>query len=823
MGDVRSYLTKLADERNRRRIAMLESRPETHQIAKSYDFPAYAWEGAGPYTPAQTGDGEPVPDITIKVPTGGGKTLIACHAIGEIQRIFLRSLHGLVVWIVPSTQIYRQTLEALCERDHPYRAALENAVGANPDCIKIVQREEPLSPTDLTGRLTVLLLMLPAASGKAKQTLRMYRDAGNYERFFPADDDDRGHKRLISDVPNLDKYSHELLAPRVMTSLANLLRISRPLILIDEGHKAYSPGARNTVLGLNPSFILQLTATPKHQANVLTGASGADLDREEMVKIPIHVTPSMDDTSWTTTLLRAKLERDRLEAVAVQHRKNTGRYIRPICLIQVERTGSDQATSGFIHARQVEQYLIAHCGVPEHQVATKTSEKDEIEGRNLLSEQDSVRYIITRQALQEGWDCSFAYILVVLTNPTSRVGMTQLLGRVLRQPDAKRTEVPALNMSRVFAFRTRADALLAEIKVELEKEGLGDLSKHVLTGSAHAVQEPAKAPKIKGKLMKFEGRLFLPLFAAKRRGRWEPIDFEADILAFVDWDLLDGEKIASRINLAKRAESVHLKHLTRSASEQIESAPEGIAGFDPVFFAKELNSTVTNAWRAWDLAHDILSNLAGRYGKEKIRANFVHILEESRKQASGMVDSQCEGIFRDRLKKGEIRFRLLAHDKGNALGKIRSVAKSSQFEIEGASPGRGLMSLYDQHDFNRLERDVAICLDRQERLLWWHRMATGAGYRVQGWKRHRVHPDFLAARDLTETEKQAKIFVIETKGLHLKNEDTDYKRALFDLCNRHTPVSKSWADMGLGFREHVFEFQVVFSDEWENTLTGLFE
>lgn len=823
--DMRAYLARLATERDRRYDALQQTDPGIVQVARVYDFPSRAWEVKASYRSVQTGDGEPVPDVTVKVPTGGGKTLIACHAIGEVQRLFLRNVRGLVVWIVPSTQIYRQTLSALRERDHPYRVALENTLGVGPDDVKIVQREEPLSAADLAGRLTVLLLMLPAANGRTTQVLRMYRDAGSYAQFFPGDDDDAGHERLARTVSNLDKFTHGLLPVRVQTSLANLMRINRPLIVVDEGHKAYSTNARKTILGFNPSLILQLTATPKSQANVLTGASGIDLDREEMVKIPIHVTPAKDESDWTETMLRAKNERDRLETVAEQNRQNTGRYIRPICLIQVERTGKDQRASGFIHSEQVKKYLVAHCAVPEEQVAIKSSDKDDIEGIDLLSENSPIRYIITKQALQEGWDCSFAYILVVLTNPTSVTGMTQLLGRVLRQPDAKRTGAPALNMSRVFSYRTRADALLSSIKSDLEREGLGDLGKRVFTDDGqHPAQAPAVVPKLRKKYKKYDGRLFLPIFSAKRRERWMPIDYEADILAFVDWDVLDGAKIASGINLAdKSRESDYLKHLPHQEPEEIAPGDDRTPDIDPLFFARDLAMPVSNAWRAWDLAHEILDNLLARHEEDRVHANFVHILEESRKVITGMIDTQCESIFRDRLEKGEIRFQLLEHDMANALRKIRPTQKTDALEVDGNTPAKGLMNLYDRSDFNQFERNVAICLEKQAKLLWWHRMATGAGYRIQGWRRHKVHPDFLAARKPRSSETPANIFVIETKGLHLKNEDTDYKQSLFDLCNLHTPVSKNWSDLGLGFNEHVFEFRVVYSDEWQNTLNGLFE
>ena len=121
-------------------------------------------------------------------------------------------------------------------------------------------------------------------------------------------------------------------------------------------------------------------------------------------------------------------------------------YIRPICLIQVERTGRDQRRPGVVHADDVRDYLIRHPGILAEHVAVKTSQRDELkevdEAGGLLSRECPIRFIVTKQALQEGWDCSFAYVLAILTNPGSKSALTQLVGCILRQPHAKKTRVP---------------------------------------------------------------------------------------------------------------------------------------------------------------------------------------------------------------------------------------------------------------------------------------------------------------------------------------------------------------------------------------------
>jgi len=84
-----------------------------------------------PYFPvAAAGLGSGMPYVCLRVPTGGGKTLLACYAAGLAQREFMRAERSVVLWLVPSNTILDQTADALRDPRHPYRRALELACGA---------------------------------------------------------------------------------------------------------------------------------------------------------------------------------------------------------------------------------------------------------------------------------------------------------------------------------------------------------------------------------------------------------------------------------------------------------------------------------------------------------------------------------------------------------------------------------------------------------------------------------------------------------------------------------------------------------------------
>src|SRR5437899_992072 len=191
-----------------------------------------------------------------------------------------------------------------------------------------------------------------------------------------------------------------------------------------------------------------------------------------MIKLDLHIV-NKASTNWRDTMRAAMERRDSLEQKARDYEGDTNVNIRPICLVQVERTGREQRDGKLIHAEDVREYLVGQ-GVPKDWIAVKSAEIDEIKDYDdiggLFSPDCPIRYIITKHALQEGWDCSFAYVLTILTNPRSKTALTQLVGRILRQPYARKTHVPELDESYVYCFQ-RKD-LLDEIRAGFKQEGL---------------------------------------------------------------------------------------------------------------------------------------------------------------------------------------------------------------------------------------------------------------------------------------------------------------------------------------------------------------
>ena len=792
------------------------------------NYPKTAWERlveagnvaptAGDYASRTDEAGRPVPHVCFKVPTGGGKTLLAAAVLERLGR-----QTGLTLWVTPTRAIYEQTRAALKDREHPYRQMLERASGGR---VRLLEKDDPFTAADAANYLCVMLLMLPAANRrKGRDFLRMFRDSGRYPSFFPDGDDVMGDARLLLDHPDLECVSPE--GP-VKHSLFNVFKMLRPVVVLDEAHKAYGKKPETgeefarSVSRLDPRMVVELSATPNHGiSNLLVDIGGVELKAEEMIKLPVQVT-AFANVAWADTLLAAHEELDRLSREAESLQASEGRYIRPIAVVRVERTGRDQRDGERVHAEDVRDYLIQNLGVPAEAVAVKSAERDELAGVDLLSPYCSVRWVVTKAALMEGWDCPFAYVLAMLDNTTAKRAITQLVGRVMRQPYARRTGRGVLDRCYVHCWNTAVGEAVEHVKAGLEEEGLTGLGGEVFSESG---RELRRIPVHRRERFRGE-EIFLPLVLHRDDGGWRELDYMRDILPDIDWSAIDAPDIGdSRIERAVRqsatvdiGEMPSIVHAGRELA--IDKTPKSS------WFARRLSDMVPNPWQATRIARGVLENLrkAGEtddtiYGR---RSWLIHALRE---HVSDRAEKLAQAVFMEKLTRKEIRFDL---DPGRPNFRMTGSFEVLLPEDAGLMAGNdGLplqLSLFEPvytHQFDtNLERKFARYLDERRALQWWHRIAArqGGDYYLRGWKQNRIWPDFVAIGG-NEGGRQH-LLVYETKGEHLTGPDTDYKKQVLDAL-------KNTFDCGsMTVREGPAKgvFKLVFDEaEFPAALAGLEE
>jgi type III restriction enzyme len=781
----------------------------------SVDFAKATWDllkGQGKLPPSRAaypfserfdGCGRPVPNVTFKVPTGGGKTFLAANAVSRVLGRYLNKNTGFVLWIVPNDAIYRQTLNRLKDRQHPYRQTLDRAAAGR---VKIFEKDHRLDVRDVEENLCVMVLMLQAANRQTQASLKMFRDRGDVHGFTPHEGDQGAHEALVQAIPNLACYDQgDGMATWAMIkdSLGNALRIIRPIVILDEGQKAISDLAFGTLYGFNPSIVIELSATPidvrerggasprpARYANLLVEITGREIDREGMIKMPLNV-ETKAGTDWHSTLSASLGKLNAIQADADAYSAEGGRYIRPIMLVQVERTGKDQREAGFIHAQDVRDWLL-NAGLEEAEVAIKTAEQNDLsqpENLDLLSPTNKVRVIITKQALQEGWDCPFAYVLCSLAASSNLNAMTQLVGRILRQPYALKTGVDALDEGYVIAHHPTTGDVVTAIKGGLEKDGLGDLVLNV-SGSDAATndRQTRKLPR-RGSLSTAD--IYLPKVLLVDGDELRDLDYETDILGRIVWDGFDVAALAARIpENAQAAESqIQRIQLTDGATPiEAERISRSIATttFDPSFAVRILSDLVPNPFVCRQIVGDLIEALEGRgFSGEKIGSLSALIIEEARKALDTERNLRAEFYFKQAVNNERIQFRLRVDGRNwimpSDMDTTEPVNAPQVLRNDGTALEKSLFSPTYQAELNGDEKDVAVYLDADNALMWWHRNVAKSQYGLQGWKRNRIFPDFIFAA--SQSDGKRRVTVLETKGDHLDNADTGYKRDVLSVLS----------------------------------------
>ena len=759
-----------------------------------------------PYSPRTDGCSRSVPNAVLKVPTGGGKTWLAISSVSRILGKYLEQNSGFVLWIVPNEAIYRQTLGNLMNRQHPYRQGLDRAAAGR---VRIMEKTHRLDARDVENNLCVMLLMLQSASRSAKERLKIFQDRGDVHGFFPPEGEQDAHKGALERIPNLDGYDDGF--PMVKDSLGNALRVIRPVVVLDEGHRAISDLAFATLYGFNPCFVLELTATPKdvqprggrnpkpgRYANVLVDVSGRELDREGMIKMPLNL-ESRQGTDWRATLNAALQTLNSLDEDARQLRADTNRYIRPIMLIQVERTGADQRDGRHIHAEDVRDWLLT-AGFDEAEIAIKTAERNDLkqpENLDLLSPTNRVRAIITKQALQEGWDCPFAYVLCALAASTNQQALTQLVGRILRQPGAMKTSVDALDECHIVTHHAKTASVVDAIKDGLERDGLGDLVLKVAQdGMAGTTNVTRRLPR---RSAFATTEIYLPKVMVVEAGEVRELDYETDVLLRIDWRGFNPRPIADGIPENAQAAESQLQRikLAESGDQLVDQKAISWSGeppaFDPAYAVRMIHDIVPNPFVGREIVGRLLDALRNRgFDEEELGRFAALVTDELRRGLTKARDEQAEAHFKEEVLSGRIQFRLRL-DGGDwrmpfEMDTTEPVDARQLSGRTGAALERSLFSPVYFNEFNSDERDVAIYLDGEETLVWWHRNVARAQYGIQGWKRGKVYPDFIFA--VRSDGAGNRITVLETKGDQLDNLDTAYKREMLSfLSNRF-----SWDD-----------------------------
>ncbi|WP_109056675.1 DEAD/DEAH box helicase [Bifidobacterium callitrichidarum] len=794
------------------------------------------------------------PKVCVKVPTGGGKTYIAANALHVLTEELDVKTRA-VVWLVPRNEILRQTLRQLRDPSHPLRMAIDRDFSHR---VEVLDKEDGLAGRGLNGpavedQLTVFVLSYD--SFKNKDGRRAYAENSSLVALT-------NYQKSQGDAVEVDGADDTAL----ITALAGM----HPIVVVDESHHAKSNLSIEMLRNLNPCFILELTATPSNKSNVIARVSAQELKAEEMVKLPVIV---YRRDGKTETIQDAIMLRRRLEQIAAINEEKTGHHIRPIALLQAERKGADNAAT----FRKLKEKLV-DAGIPEEHIAIRTGDVDELGGTDLQARGCPIRYVITVEALSEGWDCPFAYVLATVANKTSRTSVEQLVGRVLRQPYAQHAKSGALNTSYVLTSSADFNATIDQVVAGLN--GAGFSKRDVLADTTDTAEGVASGPvPVQGlidELMQHQGT------EDETGSEDEPDDFNDLAISLPDENAKLPESsqevpdtrhvsIDAMIRTSEAAEA----ECAKSAKDDAETLAGGTTGMGDDMNTFRIRDTVADTVRNLRIPRYRLERQAGLFsdlddaegelfdrdsllehfmlakiGTEDIRLDAMHVADakqidissDSELKVRNLSDVQRRGmkeLFARDSNEGRRRSAKLdlpnlmspqvqklygAHglksfinrvvdqmsddelegyvDNASAYAAIISHAikdkadafRVREFDVERrrgdititpdyAFPSSAYLpnplttldrTLYEAEDggMNELELQMADALANCEGIIWWHRVVErrkGEFY-INGFINH--YPDFLAMT------RGGRLFVIETKGEQLKNDDSRDKLRL---------------------------------------------
>ncbi len=397
-----------------------------------------------PYCDSMNG----IPNVTVKVPTAGGKTFIACNAMRTIFDAMPQNKTKAVAWFVPSDTILKQTYKNLKDPQHPYRQKIDTLFNGR---VEVYDKQallggQSFNPVIVKEQLSIFVLSIQSFAAKATDKRLVYSENENLMEFV---------KTYAPDDKRIDGADE--------SSLIQVLSHLNPVMIIDESHNFEGDLRIETLANINPCFILNLTATPRKKSNIISFVSPASLKRENMVKLPVMVSNYQTHKDVINCAISL---RNNLENKAKEEEMSGGDYIRPIVLFQAQPK-NDEDNVTFI---TIKNYLV-QAGIPEEEIKIKTANLNELTNVDLMSRNCPVRYIITINALKEGWDCPFAYILASTANRSSQIDVEQILGRILRQPYTRQHGNALLNMSYVLTSSANFNKTIDHVVESLRMSG----------------------------------------------------------------------------------------------------------------------------------------------------------------------------------------------------------------------------------------------------------------------------------------------------------------------------------------------------------------
>jgi len=241
--------------------------------------------------------------------------------------------------------------------------------------------------------------------------------------------------------------------------LANTREKRKIILIIDESHiGATAERTMELKNEVDADVVLEISATPKFKPSageISLGKAGwvevpaSDVIEEGLIKKEIIINPSIDTLSIDEkdsqeVILEAAFKK-REELIGIYDSLNID--INPLVLIQIPNADAGQAKLDAVVD------FLARKDVTEGngRLAIWLNDYPSSENLDYISDNtNTIQFLIFKQAIDTGWDCPRAHILVKFRESKSETFEIQVVGRILRMPEQRHYPNDILNNGYIF-------------------------------------------------------------------------------------------------------------------------------------------------------------------------------------------------------------------------------------------------------------------------------------------------------------------------------------------------------------------------------------
>lgn len=239
--------------------------------------------------------------------------------------------------------------------------------------------------------------------------------------------------------------------------LANTRDIGRKIILIiDESHYGTTTERAEEIKNeIQASIILEMSATPKYKieaSEIVKKTAGwvevdiKDVIAAEMIKKQLVVNECFADQNQRTidrNLLEAAYQK-RLELKKLYELE--GSNVNPLIIVQLPNAEEGASKKDTV----IQFFLEKGLDRDKHIAVWLADEKEEEKLEHISDNNNEIQVLLFKQAVDTGWDCPRAQILLRFREITSTTFERQVLGRILRMPEQKHYSNDILNMAYLY-------------------------------------------------------------------------------------------------------------------------------------------------------------------------------------------------------------------------------------------------------------------------------------------------------------------------------------------------------------------------------------